>query len=102
MFVKNTRIRAPNLLANAKGKPCMKCGRNDGTVVAAHYCGLGAHRLGRGSKVKPLLIIKSKSPFAGSAWRVIDRRLQALRKAGIIKYNRADCRWCVNKSTGAD
>lgn len=52
-------------------------------------------------KVKPF-IIKSKSPFVGSVWRVIDRRLQALRKGGIIKYNRADCRWCVNKSVGSD
>ena len=26
-------------------------------------------------------------------WRVVDRRLQALRTRGVIKYSRADLRW---------
>lgn len=49
---KNPRILAPKLLAAAEGKPCMKCGREDGTVVAAHYGGLWAHKLGKGKGVK--------------------------------------------------
>lgn len=28
-------------------------------------------------------------------WRVIDRRLQALRKRGVIAYSRADGRWHI-------
>lgn len=31
--------------------------------------------------------------FPSPTWRVIDRRLQALRKRGEITYSRADGRW---------
>ena len=39
-------------LNTAKDEPCIKCGRNDGTVVAAHYSGLGAYALGKGMGTK--------------------------------------------------
>ena len=35
----------------ARGKPCVKCGSLDG-VVAAHYSGMGAHLLGKGTAKK--------------------------------------------------
>ena len=37
----------------AKGQPCVRCLRNDGTVVAAHYQGFRSHRLGKGQRIKP-------------------------------------------------
>ena len=39
-------------LNTAKDEPCIKCGRNDGTTVAAHYSGLGAYALGKGMGTK--------------------------------------------------
>lgn len=50
--LKDDRLEIPKLLAAAEGQSCIKCGREDRTVVAAHYSGLGAHRLGRGGGVK--------------------------------------------------
>lgn len=49
------------------------------------------------------------TPFAGDQkkfhptppWRVIDRRLQALRKKGVITYSRADGRWHLVQPEGA-
>lgn len=32
--------------------PCSRCGRQDGTVIPAHYSGLCSHRLGKGGKIK--------------------------------------------------
>ena len=40
--------RNRDYLALARGKPCVSCGAQDGTVVAAHYCGTGAGSLGKG------------------------------------------------------
>ena len=50
--MRSPRIRAPKLLAAAEGQPCIRCGRQDGTVVAAHYSGVGSHRLGKGMGCK--------------------------------------------------
>lgn len=36
MIEKDKRIRLPTLLAAANGAPCMACGADDGTIVAAH------------------------------------------------------------------
>ena len=46
-------IRSKPMLAAAKGQACVNCGRNDGTVVSAHYTGLRAHQLGKGTGHKP-------------------------------------------------
>ncbi len=46
------RIVSKRYTDAAKGQPCIKCGRQDGTVVAAHYSGLYASRLGKGGAVK--------------------------------------------------
>lgn len=37
----------------AQGQPCVRCGRHDGTVVAAHYCGIRQHWYGKGRGLKP-------------------------------------------------
>lgn len=46
------RIESRKYLDAAKDQPCIKCGRQDGTVVAAHYCGLYANRMGKGGAKK--------------------------------------------------
>lgn len=46
-------IRSKKILAAAKGQSCVNCGAADGTVVAAHYTGLRAHALGKGTGHKP-------------------------------------------------
>jgi len=35
-------------LLDVRDYPCQRCGAKDGTVVAAHYQGIGAHLLGKG------------------------------------------------------
>jgi hypothetical protein len=37
----------------ARGQSCVRCGRNDGTIVAAHINGPLAFKLGRGMGQKP-------------------------------------------------
>lgn len=37
----------------AEYRPCAKCKRKTGTEVRAHYCGIGQHRLGKGTGIKP-------------------------------------------------
>ena len=37
-----------NLRQAAKDEPCMRCGRNDGTTVLAHYNGFYNHYFGNG------------------------------------------------------
>lgn len=46
-------IRSKAMLSSARGQPCVNCGVNDGTVVAAHYTGLRAHQYGKGTGHKP-------------------------------------------------
>jgi hypothetical protein len=36
MFPKHKYVRSPTLLRNARELPCQHCGKEDGTVVAAH------------------------------------------------------------------
>lgn len=49
---KQPAIRSRAYLAAAKDQPCIRCGREDKTTVAAHYCGLGAHQFGKGGSRK--------------------------------------------------
>lgn len=46
-------IRSRKYLNAAQGKPCVCCGKNDGTVVACHYQGLRSQALGKGTGIKP-------------------------------------------------
>jgi hypothetical protein len=50
---KEVPIRSKKLLSAARGEPCVNCGRNDGTVVAAHYQGLRSSQYGKGKGQKP-------------------------------------------------
>ena len=52
MFDKIRPVRIPKWLALAEGQSCVRCGVQDGTVVAAHYSGLHAHQLGKGGSIK--------------------------------------------------
>lgn len=45
--------RSRKHLNGASGQPCVRCGTNDGTVVAAHYTGLRQHWYGKGRGIKP-------------------------------------------------
>lgn len=37
--------------------------------------------------------------FTSPGWRIVERRLQALRKAGKIKYQRKPEGWVINSAT---
>lgn len=45
-------VRLPKYLKAANDQPCIACGVNDGTTVFAHYSGLYAGRLGKGTGIK--------------------------------------------------
>jgi len=46
-------FRSRKLLNYAKESPCIRCGREDGTIVAAHYSGRYSQALGKGCGHKP-------------------------------------------------
>ena len=52
MIEKHKRIEIPKLLNAANGRSCIKCGKDDGTIIRAHYSGIGAYQLGKGNRVK--------------------------------------------------
>ena len=37
---------------HAQGQACVRCGRDDGTIVLAHYSGSWQHRFGKGRGIK--------------------------------------------------
>ena len=41
-----------NLRDFAKDQPCVRCYKQDGTVVLAHYCGPRQHHMGKGMSIK--------------------------------------------------
>ena len=53
-FPKHQYIRSPELLRNAREIPCQYCGKDDGTVIAAHTNWQGGK--GRGIKADDNLI----------------------------------------------
>lgn len=48
MINKRIPVRSKKLLKAAEGQSCIRCGSEDGTIVAAHYSGYMSHRLGKG------------------------------------------------------
>ena len=40
--------RNKKLLAASNGRPCVRCHKNDGTTVRAHYTGVRQHQYGKG------------------------------------------------------
>lgn len=53
MIGKSAPYRNPSMMCAAKDRPCAKCGEKTYTEVRAHYCGIGQHRLGKGTGIKP-------------------------------------------------
>lgn len=53
MIEKNKPYRNKKLLQASKGRSCISCDADDGTIVRAHYQGIGSHRLGKGWSQKP-------------------------------------------------
>lgn len=53
MIPKDSVFRSRKLLDHAEGQSCVRCGREDGTIVAAHYSGIGSAALGKGTGRKP-------------------------------------------------
>lgn len=45
-------FRSPKLLKAARDQPCVRCGLNDGTTVAAHYTGVRRGSYGGGFGIK--------------------------------------------------
>ena len=53
MIEKNKPYRNKKLLNASRGRSCLKCGADDGTIVRAHYQGIGSERIGKGWAQKP-------------------------------------------------
>jgi len=53
MIEKNKPYRNKKLLNASKDRTCIKCGADDGTIVRAHYQGIGSERVGKGWGQKP-------------------------------------------------
>lgn len=47
-----TVVRWPKFLKAAREFPCVRCGADDGTIVARHYNGLYQHQYGKGRGIK--------------------------------------------------
>lgn len=45
-------LRSKAMLDAARGQPCVRCNKNDGTTVACHYQGIRADAFGRGKSRK--------------------------------------------------
>jgi hypothetical protein len=53
MSARRPPVALPSLRQASRGRSCIRCGERDGTVVRAHYTGLGQGRLGKGKGIKP-------------------------------------------------
>ena len=52
MIEKTAPIRSKKLMAAARDRSCINCGRDDGTIVRAHYTGYRQHQYGKGRGIK--------------------------------------------------
>lgn len=50
---KRYALELPAILDAARLAPCMRCRREDNTIVAAHYQGPRSHAMGKGVSIKP-------------------------------------------------
>lgn len=53
MLEKNKPYRNKKILQASRNRTCILCGADDGTIVRAHYQGIGSSRLGKGWSQKP-------------------------------------------------
>ncbi len=51
-IMQKLRIRSKKYRYGAKGQSCIRCGKNDGTTVPAHYTGQRSHLYGKGTGIK--------------------------------------------------
>jgi len=49
---KRQYVRSKKLLNASNGRPCARCGRQDGTIVRCHYTGFRQHSFGKGRGIK--------------------------------------------------
>ena len=47
------KIRSKKYCRGAENQACVNCGKNDGTVVLAHYQGIRGQAFGKGTGTKP-------------------------------------------------
>ena len=52
MIGKIDPIRSKKITDAAKGRTCVNCGCDDGTIVRAHYSGIRQHQYGKGRGIK--------------------------------------------------
>jgi len=52
MIGKIDPIRSTKLTQASKGRSCVNCGCDDGTIVRAHYSGIRQHSYGKGTRIK--------------------------------------------------
>ena len=50
--MQNNIIRSKKILAASNGRSCVNCGREDGTIVRAHYSGYRSQSYGKGKGIK--------------------------------------------------
>lgn len=70
------------MLEGAKFQSCVNCGVSDGTVVAAHYTGMRAHWLGKGTghKVHDLCV----ADLCARCHQLFDQHLSGSEKADVF------------------
>jgi hypothetical protein len=53
MIEKNKPYRNKKILQASRNRTCIRCGNDNGTIVRAHYQGIGSERVGKGWSQKP-------------------------------------------------
>lgn len=89
--------RYPACLDAARGQSCVRCGRDDGTVVAAHYTGLRQHIYGKGARIKGSDLVvadlcsKCHPHFdQPKHWKSVEASEEFLHCVMLTIFNRAD------------
>ena len=93
------------LTKTAKGKSCVVCGVEDGSVVAAHYCGPRQLSLGKGRAVKAHDLDSAElchrchtewmsegklPPLCQDKWEASEVRLHLCMLTNIRRFERGD------------
>lgn len=68
MFPKDNVWRSKKYTDAAKGQTCLRCGIDDGTIVACHYTGFRQHSYGKGRGLKPDDIVTADLCVKCHAW----------------------------------
>ena len=79
-------IRSKPMLDAARDQSCVNCGAADGTVVAAHYTGMRANWLGKGTANKPHDVCVADLCFRCHA--AFDHHKQSARTDGATDFQK--------------